>query len=662
MPFLDIRTIMLIGILMFLVICIFIFISSRKKNYRGIMLWNIGNILITTGIILFVLQGITEVRASILISNGLLLAGYTLLSAVLLLFLDIKPSVLFYFIVNILHCALMAFFIYITFDTGIRIFINSSAYMLVIAYTMAKIYGNMELRRNRTYRFILATYAVVFLNYLFKIFAAMVSGTVDSIMDANILMAIHFIILLVSYFIITMNLYDILVKRFENELIQKVHELEIKKDQVCVLHKELERKSTNLLIQQKELLAAVIGEMTDALIVYCKDKSVLLVNEAARNLLLCQPEDFKQLGDSLQSIKFFDMSGNELPTQKLPAFRSWEGEKVHNFPLTFQHLDKKFYVTISTSPVYGEGNEIEYVVACIHDITELVQKQSKINEQNQRIIQIEKEKNESLEGVMKLKDEFLYLITHEFKTPINVISSALQTLELVCKEELSQKTKRFLNTINQNTKRQLRLVNNLLDITRINSGHIKLNRDNYDIVYLTKAIVDSVRVYAQQKDIHIRFSSTLTKKEIYIDDEKYERILLNLLSNALKFTLSGKSVHVILKGIKYQNRNMVSITVQDEGIGIPKDKQEHIFEQFGQADTSLSRKAEGCGIGLYLVKMLVDALGGSITVESEEGKGCSFTVLLPAVKGESPGEYMSFIQADNRLIQAVAIEFSDIYF
>ncbi|MCX7711495.1 MAG: PAS domain S-box protein [Clostridia bacterium] len=286
----------------------------------------------------------------------------------------------------------------------------------------------------------------------------------------------------------------------------------------------------------------------------------------------------------------------------------------------------------------------------------------------QLLLQAERQRSETLENTMKMKDEFLYLITHEFKTPLAVISSAIQAIDFLCRKQMPETANKFLKTIRQNTNRQLRLVNNLLDITRINAGHIKLNQGVFDIVYITQSIVNSIQTFAQQKGISVNFTSALIKKEILIDEEKFERILLNLLSNALKFTPSGKSINVNVATKRFKNKNMVSISVQDQGIGIPKDKQGCIFERFGQADTSLSRQAEGTGIGLHLVKLFVQAMGGQITLKSKEGKGSTFTILLPSIKATPVDELTTqyemnskIMQRDNRLIQSVAIEFSDIY-
>jgi signal transduction histidine kinase len=267
-------------------------------------------------------------------------------------------------------------------------------------------------------------------------------------------------------------------------------------------------------------------------------------------------------------------------------------------------------------------------------------------------------KNLELEKALEMKDEFLSLVSHEFRTPLNVISSAIQALSYIYSSELPYKAKQYLSMIRQNTFRQLRLVNNLLDITRANAGHIKVSKKNIDIVFLTKAIVESVHTFSAQKTIDIKFITLLEEKVIAIDEEKYERILLNLLSNAIKFTPEGKSITVTLGSIE----NQICVEVKDNGIGIPSNKLDIIFERFGQVDSSLSRQAEGTGIGLSLVKKFTEALEGSISVKSETGKGSTFTILLPGetiIEENSKKEVGDLL--DNRLVQTTRVEFSDIY-
>ncbi|EKQ54482.1 MULTISPECIES: PAS domain-containing sensor histidine kinase [unclassified Clostridium] len=333
------------------------------------------------------------------------------------------------------------------------------------------------------------------------------------------------------------------------------------------------------------------------------------------------------------------------------------------------------YWEASLAPVFENGI-LKYCIEITTDVTEKVlnrkvmEEQSKIiKKQNEQLtmqanlLKQQKEKlekiNEALKNAMDMKDEFLSVISHEFRMPLNVINTAIQTLNLVYSDQMTEKVKKYMGTIRQNTNRQLRLVNNLLDITRANVGNIKINKKNIDVVFLTKAITESVYEFASKKGVRVKFVSKLSKKIIGLDDEKYERIILNLLSNAIKFTPEGKSITVSLRLLK----GNINIEVKDYGIGIPPDKLDIIFERFGQVDSSLSRQAEGTGIGLSLVKKLVEALGGSINVKSKLGKGATFTIVLPDEKAieEKNEKLMLDLMNDNRLIQTTNIEFSDIY-
>lgn len=267
--------------------------------------------------------------------------------------------------------------------------------------------------------------------------------------------------------------------------------------------------------------------------------------------------------------------------------------------------------------------------------------------------------NAEVEASLKMRDEFLSTISHEFKTPITVIDSTIQTMCLLCKSELSPKMSDYLCRIKQNNFRQLRLVDTLLEIMRPNTNSFKKSTGNYDIVFLSKSITDSIAMFAAQKNIKVSFISKIDKAIICIDEMKFERILLNLLSNALKFTPSGKEVTVLLS----RKKSWISIRVKDQGIGIPQNKKELIFEKFGQVDSSLSRSSEGTGLGLYLVKKLVTALGGKISVQSKMGKGSTFILLLPdnVLENDKIQNEPSQVD-DSRLVRAATIEFSDIYF
>ena len=273
---------------------------------------------------------------------------------------------------------------------------------------------------------------------------------------------------------------------------------------------------------------------------------------------------------------------------------------------------------------------------------------------------------EHMKELLKFKEDFLLAISHDFKTPLTVIHSAIQMLESFCGCDLTPKMRNYLQKIKQNNFRQIRLVNNILDIARISSGGLKLKLENMDIVLLTRLITESIASYAAYKDIKLGFESKLDTRVIAIDEEKYERILLNLLSNAIKFTPHGGSVTVSIN-CTYNANNKIIISVSDSGIGIPSDKIERLFSRFGQVDSNLSRQAEGTGIGLFLCRTLVEALGGEIRLHSAEGKGCIFDVLLntaavPETAASNAKHDIPVLGIDSSKVQqAIAIEFSDLY-
>lgn len=427
---------------------------------------------------------------------------------------------------------------------------------------------------------------------------------------------------------------------------------------IITLRDITERKKVEMEIKsQKELLEAVIETMYDALAVYDKKGNVILMNAECRKLYPYFNEQSK-VSNVYNGFQFFDLDNNILPVENLPRRRVFKGERIRNERIIIKHLETTQYIEINATPIFDSKNNLISAVVSHHDITKKIKNQKKIRDQQEQLLRTEKEKNEALEKSLEMKDEFLSLISHEFRTPLNVINSAVQAMNYICGNELSDKAKGYMKMIRQNTFRQLRLVNDILDITRINSGRVNIHKKNMDIVFLTKAITESVYAYASHKSITLTFITSLGKKIIAIDEEKYERIILNLLSNAIKFTPEGASIIVTLRSAK----GNICIEVKDSGIGIPKDKLDVIFERFGQVDSSLSRQAEGSGIGLSLVKRLVVSLGGSITVKSSVGRGSTFIILLPDEKAiEENVEKPQRDFLDDRLVQITNIEFSDIY-
>lgn len=412
------------------------------------------------------------------------------------------------------------------------------------------------------------------------------------------------------------------------------------------------RIQNQIIKQQKEQLEIIIENIAEGLTVVDKYGNYIMVNkkikEYTKNAVFLGKAVEKVVESLEVSERYYTETGELITLDDFPSMKVIRGEKIENQMVIIKRGDNDSYFNFNATPVFDDMGKVRLGIIISRDVTERVLYEKRIKEQK-----------ELLEKAMEMKDDFLSVISHEFRTPLNVINTAIQTLNSVYADQMTDKVKDYMGTIKQNTNRQLRLVNNLLDITRANAGSIKMNKKNIDIVFLTKAITESVYEYASRKKVRITFASKIAKKTIGIDDEKYERIILNLLSNAIKFTPAGKSIVVSMSSVK----GNICIKVKDDGIGIPQDKMDVIFERFGQVDSSLSRQAEGTGIGLSLVKKFVEALEGSITVKSALGKGVTFIIQLPdeMVLEEQNEKPMVDFMDDNRLVQITNVEFSDIY-
>jgi two-component system, OmpR family, phosphate regulon sensor histidine kinase PhoR len=275
-----------------------------------------------------------------------------------------------------------------------------------------------------------------------------------------------------------------------------------------------------------------------------------------------------------------------------------------------------------------------------------------------RFLYEEKEQllNKTLE-YEKLRINFFANISHELRTPLNVIFSAHQMLNLSLdkKDVIPDELKKYSHIIRQNCYRLIRLVSNLIDITKIDAGYYEINLQNHNIVQIVEDITLSVAEYAKSKSMELVFDTELEEMMIACDPDKIERIMLNLLSNALKYTPPNGN---ILVGVCRKDGYAV-ISVKDSGRGIPQDKQEMIFERFVQANNSTTRDMEGSGIGLSLVKSLVELHRGRVYLKSKYGHGCEFVVELPEITYE--GETAVVKCRRNEHIERINIEFADIY-
>ncbi len=267
--------------------------------------------------------------------------------------------------------------------------------------------------------------------------------------------------------------------------------------------------------------------------------------------------------------------------------------------------------------------------------------------------------NKELINANKVQGEFLVNVSHELKTPLNVIYSTAQLFDMYCKsgslDEKKESIIKYIDAMKLNSYRLSKLINNIVDISKIEAGFFKLNLSNNNIVKVVEEIVMSVTTFTESKGLSIIFDTDIEEKIIACDTEKIERIVLNLISNAIKFSDEGDEILVDIK----DKKEFIEISVKDNGIGIEDKYLEMIFDRFKQVDKSLSRNTEGTGVGLSLVKSIVELHGGSIIAESEFGKGSKFTVMIPSGKVLKENKiYSSKVRNEDEIIR---VELSDIF-
>lgn len=280
----------------------------------------------------------------------------------------------------------------------------------------------------------------------------------------------------------------------------------------------------------------------------------------------------------------------------------------------------------------------------------------------EKIIKDTEKEMEKVKHLEEVRCEFFANISHEFKTPINMIMTTSQLIEKQLNTyNISKSVKsdinRHLNVYRQNGYRLLRLVNNLIDITKIDSGFYNIKPINANIIGIAEDIVLSVVDYCKGKNIELIFDTEVEEEVIACDPDQIERIILNLLSNAIKYTPENGDIRV---DINLETKYVV-ILVKDSGSGIPNEKLDVIFERFAQCEDTLTRRCEGSGIGLSLVKGLVDMHGGNIKVESITGVGSTFEVRLPRKQLDLTNSGIENHEIKQSKIEKCSIEFADIY-
>jgi PAS domain S-box-containing protein len=274
----------------------------------------------------------------------------------------------------------------------------------------------------------------------------------------------------------------------------------------------------------------------------------------------------------------------------------------------------EFPVQISLSPMPTEGGGA-LVISAIRDITE-----------RKRFEDALKEKNIELRHANQAMDRFLADMSHELRTPLNAVLGFTGTLLMKLPGPLTEEQEKQLNLVQSNARHLLWLINDLLDLNKIEAGKLELKPEATLCAELVEAVADSLRPLAQGRGLTLEVVADKALS-LRVDRRTLRQIVLNLLDNAIKFTQRGGVLIRVARAVR-DGADTVEISVADTGIGISPEDQQKVFSAFSQLDESVRRRPEGTGLGLHLSRKLAKAIGGRILVESELGKGSTFTLVL----------------------------------
>jgi PAS domain S-box-containing protein len=289
----------------------------------------------------------------------------------------------------------------------------------------------------------------------------------------------------------------------------------------------------------------------------------------------------------------------------------------------------RFWAHVTITALRDEENRLRGFAKLTRDLTERRRTEALEASGAERAAMLEAERNARLmaQRSARVKDEFLATLSHELRTPLNAILGWAQLLRVKPNVEPAE-VQRGMEVIERNARAQVRLIDDLLDLSRIMSGRFRLDVQQVSLVEIVKGALDSIEPTAQSKGV--RLESVLDPKSVIVsgDPGRLQQIFWNLLSNAIKFTPKGGKVQVLLQRVN----SHIELSIADTGIGIPAAFLPHVFERFSQKDSSTQREFGGLGLGLAISKQLVDLHGGSIQAKSlGEGRGATFVVSLPLV-------------------------------
>ncbi|HEX3146063.1 MAG TPA: PAS domain S-box protein, partial [Pyrinomonadaceae bacterium] len=367
--------------------------------------------------------------------------------------------------------------------------------------------------------------------------------------------------------------------------------------------------------QARALLAGIVDSSEDAIVSKSLDGIITSWNHAAERMFGWTSEE--AVGKSIVMIIPPEMRDEE--TMILSRLR--QGQRIEHFETIRCAKDgRRLNISLSISPVRNRDGQIIGASKIARDITERV----RIEEEKASLLVSERAARERAEAASRAKDEFVAMISHEIRSPLNAILGWSQMLRQGTLDKTA--TTNALESIERNARAQAQLVSDLLDISRVITGKLRINARPVDITNSLESALESIRPAAEAKQIHVEVQREPYATVVTGDADRLQQVFWNLLSNAVKFTPRGGQVEVKVARVDSQ----LEIKFSDTGAGISKEFLPYIFDRFTQADTTSARSHAGLGLGLAIVRHIIELHGGTVSAESQGvGKGAAFRITLP---------------------------------
>ncbi|HEV7766125.1 MAG TPA: ATP-binding protein [Thermoanaerobaculia bacterium] len=361
--------------------------------------------------------------------------------------------------------------------------------------------------------------------------------------------------------------------------------------------REIENLAT-MMAERSARLDSILGSMTDGLWVYDSSGYVVDVNQAALNMFgLASRAEAIEHG-TFEKLNLRDAEGRPVPLAEMPYARALAGQTVPDYLAVGRHLisGRDLDLSIAAAPIESRG--IVGAVLVIRDIT-------------------------ALQELDRKKDEFLSVASHELRTPLTTIKGYTQLLAQTVNDLEPEERATYINAVLGEIERMMGLISELLDVSRIETNRLQIHPQPIRWLQFIEGRISAFRV--QHPSRAMRFDISAPESSVVADPDRMRQVVDNLLSNALKYSAEGSDIELRVA----KTDGHVETSVTDRGIGIPKDEIPQLFERFHRARNVSSRYYGGLGLGLYIARAIVEAHGGEITVESEEGVGSTFTMRLP---------------------------------